>query len=161
MERSVFTFAQYIYNRGFIDNIKMNKLLYISFGFYGSATKEHLFDDVIEAWEYGPVIPAVYHGYKQGLFSSTNAVQLNKIQQTTIDRVLSLYGTKAPFLLVELTHQPNTPWSNAYIAGQKHTEILKSDIVDYYTRFLATANKVTKSINTPAFQKVLSELSTM
>jgi len=161
MEQSVLNFAQYIYNKGFVDNIKLNKLLYISFGFYGAGTKEYLFDDVIEAWDYGPVVPAVYYAYKNGFFSSTNQVQLNEQSQKTIDRVLSLYGEKAPFLLVELTHQFNTPWSNVYVAGQKNTEIPKSDIIDYYSRFLSTVNKVTKSINTPAFQKVLSELSTM
>ena len=64
MKTTALNVANYLYSKGFTDKIKIQKLLYISFGFYSYFQKENLFDDKIEAWQYGPVIPNVYHNFK-------------------------------------------------------------------------------------------------
>jgi len=151
--------AQYIYNKGYTDNLKINKLLYISFGFYGAEHKKYLFNDFIEAWKYGPVIPNVYTAWHKGILNFSNPITITKEQQKVVDQVLSLYGKKAPFLLVELTHQKNTPWSNAYIKGQKNTEIPKDDIIKYYTDFLTKTQRIVKQFDNENFKKVMENLA--
>jgi len=151
--------AQYIYNQGYTDKIKLHKLLYISFGFYGAKYQKYLFEDVIEAWQFGPVIPAVYWAGKDGFFTTQQDVKLNMQEQLTIDEVLSFYGQKAPFLLVELTHKKNTPWSNAYIKGRKNIEIKKENIIRYYADFLNKTDQIVKHLATEDFKKVMENLA--
>jgi len=155
--------ARYIYNKGYTDNIQLNKLLYISFGFYGAKYKKYLFDDAIQAWKYGPVVPVVYCAYKLDHFllesMSNTDIVLHKEEKDVIESVLNVYGKKAPFLLVKLTHQNNTPWSNAYVEGKRDVEIEKEVIISYYTKFLARVDKVVDSILTENFKQVMQNLA--
>ena len=45
-------------------NLKLNKLLYYAQGAYLARTGKPLFENRIEAWDLGPVVPEVYHKYK-------------------------------------------------------------------------------------------------
>lgn len=151
--------ATYIYAQGHKSNLKINKLLYICFGFYGATYGKFLFNDKIEAWQYGPVIPSVYHAFNNGYFDNNTDFLLKDKQKDSIDKVLSIYGTKAPFLLVDLTHQQNTPWSNAYVSEKKHIQIEKQAIIDYYKNFIRLSNRLVKEIASDDFKKVMIELS--
>jgi len=57
--------ADYIIRKFPVDNLTLQKLLY-----YSQAThlvmrdRKPLFDDEIEAWDIGPVVPSVYNKYK-------------------------------------------------------------------------------------------------
>ncbi len=46
-----------------VDTMKLLKLVYIAQG-VALAKGHSLFEEPIEAWKYGPVIPSVYHAYK-------------------------------------------------------------------------------------------------
>ena len=43
-----------------ITKTKLIKLCYITYGYYYAIRKEKLFQDKIEAWQYGPVMPLLY-----------------------------------------------------------------------------------------------------
>jgi uncharacterized phage-associated protein len=45
-------------------NLKLNKLLYYAQGVFLARAGRPLFADDIEAWSFGPVVPAVYQRYK-------------------------------------------------------------------------------------------------
>jgi len=48
-----------------ISNLKLQKLLYYAQAWYlVNFKKEVLFEDAIEAWDLGPVVPSVYHYFK-------------------------------------------------------------------------------------------------
>ena len=47
-----------------IDNLKLNKLLYYTQGISMAYLHRPMFSDEIQAWEYGPVVPEVYHKFK-------------------------------------------------------------------------------------------------
>ena len=47
-----------------ISNLKLQKLLYYAQGCVLAITGNILFNDDIEAWEHGPVVPTIYHLYK-------------------------------------------------------------------------------------------------
>src|SRR5262245_58132071 len=44
-----------------IDPLRMEKLVYLAEGFTLAATDDPLFLEPIEAWDYGPVVPALYY----------------------------------------------------------------------------------------------------
>ena len=48
-----------------LSNLKLQKLLYYAQGFHLAIKNEPLFDEDIEAWTYGPVVPSVYNQYSQ------------------------------------------------------------------------------------------------
>ncbi|MFS1518513.1 Panacea domain-containing protein [Bacillus sp. SCS-151] len=52
------------FSRESVTNLKLQKLLYYAQGFHLAIHGRVLFDDEIEAWVHGPVIPCVYHEFK-------------------------------------------------------------------------------------------------
>ena len=55
---------QVSYGEEFMTNMKLQKMLYYQQGFHLAYFGEPLFDEEIEAWMYGPVVPSVYDEYK-------------------------------------------------------------------------------------------------
>jgi len=49
----------------FLSNLSIQKLSYFAYGWIIATEDEKLFYDRIEAWQYGPVIPSLYHQLKQ------------------------------------------------------------------------------------------------
>src|SRR5690606_17024633 len=47
-----------------ISNLKLQKLVYYAQGFSLALLDEPLFEDEIEAWMHGPVVPALYREFK-------------------------------------------------------------------------------------------------
>ena len=117
----------------YISNLRLQKILYfIQMEFIIQNRK--CFDDEIQAWDYGPVVPNVYHVFKR--FGASNIPQIRyyydrscgllnmkKIEfrddiicskdREIIDRVIeecSVYSTSE---LVDITHS-QSPWKNAY-----------------------------------------------
>ena len=130
MTYTAFELASCLYQKATKDKIKLHKLLYISFGFYGALNNgKHLFAETINAWPYGPVIPNVYHQHNS--LKQQPTVALDPKTKRTLDHVIAIYGTKKPFDLVNLTHQKGSPWSQSYVP-QKYVEIDKSLIIDHY-----------------------------
>ena len=63
--------ANYFLIKAQVENIsdmsvmKLIKLVYIAYAWYYAANEEKLFDEKIEAWRYGPVVPSLYHEFKR------------------------------------------------------------------------------------------------
>ncbi|MCY4000360.1 MAG: DUF4065 domain-containing protein, partial [Bacteroidetes bacterium] len=45
--------------------MQLIKLSYIAHGWTLGISGEPLFNDTVEAWRYGPVVPDIYHTYKE------------------------------------------------------------------------------------------------
>ena len=80
-----------------------------------------LFDDEIQAWEYGPLIPEVYHTYKicgdRRISEPTYHVDENKLSSdelTLITDVYLTYGKYTSVALMNKTHEPGSPWDVVY-----------------------------------------------
>lgn len=154
------TFAKYLYNHGFESNLQIQKLLYIALGFYGAYHDKFLFDDPIEAWKWGPVIPNVYFPIKNQdqSFKEVDPV-LAEDETVILRRVVNIYGNKAPYLLVGLTHEENTPWSKVYRPEVKNIKIEKKTIIDYYKDLLGPVNATVERMIQDDFKQMMKELS--
>lgn len=97
-----------------ITNLKLQKLLYYEQGYHLAYFGEPLFNDNIEAWMYGPVVPVVYNKYKQYDSSPIPPVDSdlqfeNDIEAKLFWEVFKLYNRYSASGLVDLTHS-ETPW---------------------------------------------------
>lgn len=118
--------------------MKIIKLVYIAHGWCLATTDEEpLLDEAVEAWPYGPVIPSIYHEFKE--FGdqpvARRAIQLKlwhgvlkKIIQPELPKnaakaqeiiavVWDEYGALSAIRLSTLTHQPGTPWHQVWTQG--------------------------------------------
>ena len=90
-----------------------------------------LFNEAIEAWQYGPVVPELYHAYK--LFGNTPLPQphretvnlFTQPEQELLNQIYYEYGQFSAWRLSDMTHQ-ETPWRSTPINGIISHEILKS-----------------------------------
>ena len=131
--------AQYI--RGEAEKLttwKLHKLCYYAQAWSLVWDDEPLFNERIEAWANGPVIPALYRRFK----GASNAPigdpsRLNDEQRETVDAVLREYGGLSSKALIQLTHQ-EAPWSDArqregLMAGERGSaEITLGSMAEYY-----------------------------
>lgn len=117
-----------------ISNLRLQKLLYFVQAKVLVETDAPCFDDEIEAWDFGPVVPAVYYAYK--IFGSWDIVIddsvpfINKSVAAYIDSIVDYCKDYPTFQLVDITHK-QSPWKNARQKGKK-TIITKDSIAGYF-----------------------------
>jgi len=101
-------------NGDLMSNMKLQKMLYYQQGFHLAYFGTPLFDEEIEAWMYGPVIPSVYDHFKnngrQGIDPGEGQeVPLESKEETLFNEVYKVYGAYGATGLMEMTHR-ETPW---------------------------------------------------
>lgn len=113
-----------------ITAMQVLKLVYIAHGYYLAMTKgQPLIEDDVEAWQYGPVIPVLYHEIKVfkgkpldsliSLFDGekeifSHPVVKDRKVQKLLDAVWHKYGHRSGLDLSSLTHKSNTPWEQVW-----------------------------------------------
>ena len=101
-------------NGDLMSNMKLQKMLYYQQGFHLAYFGTPLFDEEIEAWMYGPVIPSVYDHFKnngrQGIDpGEVQEVPLESKEETLFNEVYKVYRAYGATGLMEMTHR-ETPW---------------------------------------------------
>ena len=92
------------------------KLVYLCHGWLLGSSNRILIYEPVEAWRYGPVVPSVYHVYKQ--FGGGNidiehvdrSSEFDQDQLEVFSFVDEVYGHLNAVQLSALTHRPGTPW---------------------------------------------------
>ena len=104
-----------------ISNLKLQKLLYYAQAWHLALYDVPLFDDKIEAWVHGPVVPGVFREYKQfgwNPLSVPAPVQdagpsiFPKGVKKHLEEVAHVYGKFDAVALERMTHQ-ESPWRDA------------------------------------------------
>lgn len=146
--------AKYYLNRSTFDGevvtpLKMQKLIYYAYVWTLLQNGQKLFDEKIEAWPLGPVVPSLYQElskYGSAPISSDfigSEEEIKKIEskfpdevKKTLDKVYEKYMTKTAFELVQLVHEEK-PWVNArngLTAGEPSDKPIKDeDIIKAYS----------------------------
>ena len=121
-----------------VSNLKMQKILYLSHMVCLGRHKIPLVDTPFEAWDFGPVQPALYHELKR--FGSSNVRDIfygeevlteGKGFDVLID--MSALCSFGPGELVGLTHRKGGAWHKVYEPGIKGIIIKNSLISEEYT----------------------------
>lgn len=97
-------------------NLKLQKLLYYQQGYHLAFFDTPLFDDKIEAWMYGPVVPSVYEVYAKYVASTlpeiNEQIQLADEEEELFNEVYDAYREFSAIGLMNRTHS-EAPWCNA------------------------------------------------
>lgn len=116
-------------------NLSLNKLVYFAQVEALKIAGRPLFEDRIEAWEYGPVEPEVYRAFKSNgrrAIETPSGVCFGGFPSpedlAVIDFVAGKYGGLGAFDLVRLSHREGGAWSNKYVPGE-NAEITVADIL--------------------------------
>lgn len=138
----VFDVAQYILTKcGRMTTWKLQKLVYYSQAWSLVWDDAPLFEERIEAWTNGPVVPDLYECHK-GQFVVSNIANgypevLKDYERETIDAVIESYNAKSSNWLSELTHR-EAPWLDARERGdlapgeRGDSEITLDELAEYY-----------------------------
>lgn len=108
-----------------ISNLKLQKLCYYAQGLSMATRGEPMFDEKMEAWLHGPVIPALYHSYKDFGSETIPAVRdldfdaFDPADRMILDDVHSYFGQFSGWRLRQMTHDEG-PWSDAYQENMNH-----------------------------------------
>lgn len=127
-------------NGDVITNLKLQKLLYYMQGFYLAVYDKPMFDDEIEAWMYGPVVPCVYENYsiqgKNPLFNDDGyiPIELSEDEEDLFNQVYEAYSQFSAVKLMELTHSER-PWKS--VEPKKGNVISKEIMKDYFKTCLS------------------------
>ncbi|WP_378144831.1 Panacea domain-containing protein [Cnuibacter sp. UC19_7] len=111
-QASAMQVAQYIQQKGVYGDTQLQKLLYYAQGWTLAWFGKMLFQDEIEAWQGGPVVPEVWAAGKSGNLARTTAGELPPAQKAVVDAVYDCYGNHGGRALSERTHQEQ-PWKDA------------------------------------------------
>lgn len=119
----------------FLTNLKIQKLVYYAQGLHLALYDRPLFDEPIEAWAHGPVVPDLYHHFKEYRSSPIPIpveFEPNKEfgQETLefLDEVYEVYGQFSAWKLRDMTHE-EAPWVNTHQNGV----IDHSRLKEYFT----------------------------
>lgn len=131
--------------------VRLQKTVYFCFAYWGgfvekgkryqkdnheidvSGYDSYLFDEKIEAWVYGPVVPDVYHATKiQDFFDEKifrNHVETKSIIDNIIEDTLGIND----FKLVDIAHDDNSWKRHFHYENAYHNEeIPKEEIIEEY-----------------------------
>jgi uncharacterized phage-associated protein len=131
--------------------MKLQKLVFFAHGWHLGLYGEPLIADPIQAWKFGPVVPALYHEFKHvgagaiaGKATDFDFANGTLVQPTVekedmrslhlLDQVWKIYAPLSGVALSNLTHLPSTPWDKAWSAsgGAMNTVISEEDIKQYF-----------------------------
>ena len=119
-----------------ITNLQLQKILYYIQGKSLELYNKPLFDNNIEAWDYGPVIPDVYYEYNRFIANPITGVvpiDTNLFDCDEVKLIESVVNNKFKINVWELVKQTHkeTPWKKNYISGLKK-QIPISDLIENF-----------------------------
>ncbi len=139
-----------------ISPMKLQKLVYYAHGWYAGHTGKPLIDEAVEAWQYGPVIPSLYHEFKEfgagqisGKATHFDGMALCEVPAPAdselrqfLDNIWSSYGQFTGVRLSEMTHATNSPWDQTWkvSGGMRGVDIPFDKIMDYFRTAIGNAN---------------------
>lgn len=134
--------AEYVLAKaGPMSAMKLQKLVYYAQAWHCVWSDAALFNQRVEAWANGPVVPQLYERHR-GLFTlqpgtlGGNPAELTKDEADSVEMVLRAYGDKSSQWLSDLTHM-ESPWKTARAGvpdGERcNNEITLDAMQEYYS----------------------------
>jgi uncharacterized phage-associated protein len=141
-------------HRKTLSPMKIQKLVYYAHGWNLAIANAPLINEAVEAWEYGPVIPSIYHAFKKfgsgPIREKGSTVEIVEPESLTfrfvsptvgdeetkglLGTIWESYGDLTAIQLSNLTHELGSPWHTVYSqnVGRKGVDIPDSLIKDYF-----------------------------
>ena len=151
-------------------HMKLQKLLYYAQAYIIGMTGEQLFNNKIEAWTHGPVVPDVYSKYKKygnDVINDVDNVKIPDELSSLISMIIQDKGNLSAHELREATHN-ETPWqeacntpdkiiTNDMIAVYFSSQFWTSDEEDYYQPYFDSIDEEEKYIHSKIMEEADDE----
>lgn len=134
-------------NPGFTPNQTwLQKMVHVANGWNLAINDEPLVNQAPEAWDNGPVFRQIWNhirdwGYNAegGLLGTAGTnkpieADLSDAERAVISHVWGRYGGLSGQELSRMTHEPDTPWTLAYVARGKNSRLNENEIRDHYIK---------------------------
>lgn len=120
-------------------NLRLQKLVYYAQAWHLAIVGKPLFQDDVEAWVHGPVVPRLYYAYRDYGWQpiprpDRDAVAMGDQTRELLDEVWDTYGQFSAKALENLTHSED-PWSDArsgYEPGTLCQEVISKEAMRLY-----------------------------
>ena len=152
MSHSSLAVARYLLDRGAecgrqLTPMKIIKLVYMAHGWMLGLYGRPLISEDVEAWKYGPVIPALYREIKsfrgnpvppEQICPPEDETDFDELERSVMDQTMDVYGSHTAIRLSRMTHAPGTPWDTIYneIRGEL---VIPNDLIEEHYRELYEA----------------------
>lgn len=116
--------------------MKLQKLIYYAHGWCLALYGRPLVNEQVEALQYGPVFPSVYHSAKgygsspidnllETFFGDSPEIPRDDPRIPLFERIWEIYGKFTAYQLSNMTHETDTPWHVTWAScqGRKGTDI--------------------------------------
>lgn len=115
-----------------ISNLQLQKILYyIQKSFLEKGCRA--FDDAIEAWQFGPVVPKVYYEFCGfGAMPITMRYRTENIRDedsSLINEIVESKRALHPWDLVEETHKTGGAWEQTYQLGKGKHHVIPESLI--------------------------------
>lgn len=114
-----------------ISHLKIQKLVYYAQGVHLAMFNKELFDEEIEAWGHGPVVPSLYHEFKsfgsgaiEPNFENFSLSIFTKEQRDMLKEVYITFGQFSAWMLRNMTHEER-PW----VKTTKNGKIVNKNLI--------------------------------
>lgn len=122
-----------------ITHLKVQKLLYYAEAWSQVLWDRQLFEEDIQAWSHGPVVPAVYAVFRDAGWDPLNqtdeVIEFDERILGVLNQVMLAYGNVSAKVLETMTHE-DKPWIDARgdlpPEARCETVIPKSEIKSYF-----------------------------
>ncbi len=122
-----------------LSNLKLQKLLYYAQGWHLGLRSRPLFSDEIQAWSHGPVVPSVYHQFKDCGSSDIRLVNVGHFSWDEVDSetaqflvtVWNTYGEYGAWRLRNMTHA-EPPWRDHFHEDSRFIQIPNDELEKYF-----------------------------
>lgn len=132
--------AKYFIKKGnesgnFATQLGLNKLVYISYGWYLGLMDKPLFVEKPKAWKYGPIIPSVYYEFLDYGYSDDKEIIITEPMNEELelendeemveflDKIWNAYKNRNALQLSSLAHKKDSPWEKFTNGGKKNKKL--------------------------------------
>lgn len=114
-----------------ISNLQLQKILYyVQMEFLNK--NRQAFNDAIEAWQFGPVVPNVYYyfcGYGAMPITNTYDVEIDPADEAIINPIVDEKSKLNPWDMVAETHKANGAWDRIYKNGKGNKQVIPFGLI--------------------------------
>lgn len=132
---------------GSVTPMQLIKLAYIAHGFMLGAYGRPLLTESVEAWQYGPVIPSLYHALKKYRDKPVDVVEgappffeMDPEEVKVIEFVAKNYSKYDAITLSSATHREGSPWSVSW-DGYTRGAPISDDVIEAFYKRIVTEGK--------------------
>ncbi|MBE6890043.1 MAG: DUF4065 domain-containing protein [Ruminococcaceae bacterium] len=116
-----------------ISNLQLQKILYYIQRDYLHKHKEPAFDDDIEAWKFGPVVPEVYYAFcyygAMSILNRYDEADIEDCDRDLIDGIIEAKREMEPWDLVAETHKTGGAWDKTFTASCGKPSVIPLELI--------------------------------